>query len=438
MKTYMFIFKVLSCCAVMVMMGVAPGYCAVYSYDELNRLKMVTYDNGNQVVYNYDGAGNLLNTILMPQASPAVLAVPPTPPAEPTQPSPPVLGAGENSAVVAPSDHIPPALSLSTLASGTVTNYSTLNVTGTVSDGVTTVTVNNEAVTLRGLDFSCPVALQTGDNVITIRATDGIGSVTAETRTITLRPALHTFSVISPGDNSMVTTPFVTVTGTVDNSATVVATVNDGSPHTATIAGNGYAVSLNLSSGLNTITITVTDGAGTVVSAKRSVQYVPSALLLDIVTPVQDTQTDQQSYTVRGRVDKNITGTSVAVLFEGVSHVVTVTDEGAFTYTVPFTTEKVYPVMVTATDAGGHSATVVRSIIYGHPYKGDLSGDGLIGIGDVLMMYQHVQGHGTLTETQLSRADVAPLGPDGQPLGDGKLDIADVIILLRKSVGLGW
>jgi YD repeat-containing protein len=38
-----------------------PAYAAVYTYDGLNRLKSVTYENGLQITYNYDAAGNVLS-----------------------------------------------------------------------------------------------------------------------------------------------------------------------------------------------------------------------------------------------------------------------------------------------------------------------------------------------------------------------------------------
>jgi hypothetical protein len=34
------------------------------------------------------------------------------------------------------------------------------------------------------------------------------------------------------------------------------------------------------------------------------------------------------------------------------------------------------------------------------------------------------------------RCDVAPLGPDGKPQPDGKIDLGDVVIILRRVVGL--
>jgi uncharacterized repeat protein (TIGR02543 family) len=51
----------------------------------------------------------------------------------------------------------------------------------------------------------------------------------------------------------------------------------------------------------------------------------------------------------------------------------------------------------------------------------------------VLNMYLKIT---PTTAANCARADIAPLGADGKPLGDGKLDIYDVIGILRMSIGL--
>jgi spore coat protein A, manganese oxidase len=61
-------------------------------------------------------------------------------------------------------------------------------------------------------------------------------------------------------------------------------------------------------------------------------------------------------------------------------------------------------------------------------------------IGDVLTVLKYVTGTATLSDPQKQRADVAPLtGPNGTPVGDGVVDLGDVITILRRSVGvLKW
>ena len=58
-------------------------------------------------------------------------------------------------------------------------------------------------------------------------------------------------------------------------------------------------------------------------------------------------------------------------------------------------------------------------------------------IGDALAVLKHVIGTTALSAPQRDAADVAPLGSDGKPRGNGVVDIADVIIILRRSIGIG-
>jgi hypothetical protein len=56
-------------------------------------------------------------------------------------------------------------------------------------------------------------------------------------------------------------------------------------------------------------------------------------------------------------------------------------------------------------------------------------------ITDALVVYLLVLNNNPTT-ADIARADIAPLGVDGKPLGNGKLDIYDVIGILRMTIGL--
>jgi len=42
-----------------------------------------------------------------------------------------------------------------------------------------------------------------------------------------------------------------------------------------------------------------------------------------------------------------------------------------------------------------------------------------------------------LTPAEEIRYDVAPLGASGTPVGNGVIDVADVILVLRRIIGIG-
>lgn len=58
-------------------------------------------------------------------------------------------------------------------------------------------------------------------------------------------------------------------------------------------------------------------------------------------------------------------------------------------------------------------------------------------ISDALAVLRYTDGLADLTDVQRQHADVAPLGSDGKPLGNSIVDIADVIIILGRTLGIG-
>lgn len=67
-----------------------------------------------------------------------------------------------------------------------------------------------------------------------------------------------------------------------------------------------------------------------------------------------------------------------------------------------------------------------------NPSAGKTSPD----IVDALAVLDMVLKKTSCTAADLAHADIAPLGSDGKPKGDGKLDIYDVIGILRMLIGL--
>lgn len=58
-------------------------------------------------------------------------------------------------------------------------------------------------------------------------------------------------------------------------------------------------------------------------------------------------------------------------------------------------------------------------------------------IADALKALQTYSGTIQLTPEETIRYDVAPLAANGVPQGNGVVDVADVIMILRRSVGIG-
>jgi len=86
-----------------------------------------------------------------------------------------------------------------------------------------------------------------------------------------------------------------------------------------------------------------------------------------------------------------------------------------------------------ANNAGSSTATGFTEIVtLGH--DGDINGDGVVDVVDVLLVQQIALGVVAPTVSQLAHGDVAPL-VNGMPAPDGAIDLSDVLIIERKALG---
>jgi hypothetical protein len=259
-----------------------------------------------------------------------------------------------------------PILSISALSDGSYINTATLNITGNASAaaGIQSVTVNGQSVTVMADgSFSTALPLVTGANTVTVIATDKAGSQKSDTRTINYDPVAPLLTVPAPPDNSTSTASFVTVSGSVNETATVAVTNNLGSPQFATMSDNNFTTVVNLESGVNTITIVATDLAGNTSSAKRTVTYDTSKLTLAVTNPAQDMTTRRATIALMGTVTNSSKEITVIITMAGKSYTQRVRN-GLFKQRLTFTTPKLYPITVTAKDAAGNTSTVTRNVIY--------------------------------------------------------------------------
>jgi uncharacterized protein RhaS with RHS repeats len=66
----------MSCCVFIVSLLLlpAPGFAITYTYDVLNRLKTVSYENGGSITYSYDATGNITALAVVPDTTPPAVA----------------------------------------------------------------------------------------------------------------------------------------------------------------------------------------------------------------------------------------------------------------------------------------------------------------------------------------------------------------------------
>ena len=333
------------------------------------------------------------------------------------------------------------SLNASTLTDGAITNNATLNVAGTVTDvgsGVKSLTVNGQVATLNGDgSFSVAVTLVDGANAVTTTATDNAGNQTTDLRTITLDRTAPGLTIASPADNSIIGKNSVDVVGSVDDAnAVVAAKVNGGTPIVAAKQGTAFSVTLNLIPGTNTLDLTATDLAGNSTSAKRTIKSDTTAPTLVVSIPPQDISTTLATLTMVGSVTDVVTIPTISIAFDGQTYAPAVAGDGSFSQVLALPAIKTYAIVVTATDQAGNTNTVQRNVVKTAPaVLGDMNGDGIVDIVDVMKVLQIAVGLATARADDYAKADVAPL-KDGKPAPDGVIDVADALVLLEKAVGL--
>jgi len=256
-------------------------------------------------------------------------------------------------------DTTPPVLIVSALPDGSYTATQIQNITGSATDASPlSVTINGLTANLNGSNFSVPVTLATGANVIKVVARDSAGNETVNSRTLYFDAGKPVVTILSPMDNSFTNLADVKISGTVSE----VAKVTVAGVSAVVDAARNWTATVHLASGLNSIQIVATDLAGNTSSMKRSVTLDAVKPILSVTSPVQDIATNLSSVTITGTVsDSN--SVKVSYTLNGATVTVPVS-AGKFTFKVSLTKQGTFPVAITAADAAGNTTTATRSIIY--------------------------------------------------------------------------
>jgi hypothetical protein len=325
-----------------------------------------------------------------------------------------------------------PTLVLQTLQDGSTTNDPNLTVNGTINDVVVRVTVNGTTINIDNGTFSTLVVLEEGNNTLTVVARDNDGNEVSETRIITLDTTGPALTITIPTANSATNESAVTVSGACDDAVSVTVAVGEGSPQNAGITAGTYTISLLLDEGIHTLNVTATDAFGNSSTQTRSITIDLTAPDLAITLPNEDITVRAMPLTITGTVYDALTDVSLVLTINDQVVVPTVTGS-TFSYQLTAPEGGSYQVRAIATDLLEHSATATRNIIYS-PY-GDHDGDGTVDVADALMVLKMAV---SLETPDLARGDVAPL-VGGKPQPDGRINAADALIILRRAIGdVNW
>jgi len=323
------------------------------------------------------------------------------------------------------------------LSDKATTPDSVLSITGQIqsSNGLGTVTVNGDAATLQNDGtFRHAIRLSKGSNTIAIHAVDAVGHTTDSTRTVTMDETAPKITISTPPDNAALAASTVHVTGQVvpggtgtDAISTLTWSLGGGTVQTVVPSGGAFAFDLTPGMGLNHLELTATTVAGKKSQAKATFLQ-QSAFSLAITDPAKDISTTESSYLLKGTIADSSTPVTATITLGSQQYTPTVTG-GVFQQALTLDANKVWPVLVSAKDGQNRTLTVQRNIIRIPLSVPTFSMD------DASAAARFTSGAATPGSTDLSKYDVAPL-VSTVPLGDGKIDIEDLVVIFRKAMGL--
>ena len=297
----------------------------------------------------------------------------------------------------------------------------------TDANGISSVTVNNEAVECDANgNFTKEVTLRGGANDITITVKDSVGNAVSETKRVICDTTDPTLTV----DNvpTLLNTTKVTVSGTTSDTYFDKLTING---TTVTVeSDNKFSKEVSLTEGSNTITFKATDKAG-------NMTVVTKTVTSDVTKPTLNTTTlppttDNNSTIVSGNVQD--TNNIESVIVNGKP--VTVNPDGSFNTDVNLT-EGNNTVTIVVTDKAGNTTTKTENVIYDSapPTLTVDKIDSLTGSQNITVSGKVEDANG-ITSVTVNGVE-ATVNPDGTFSADITLDGENNIIeiVTKDSVG---
>ncbi len=323
-------------------------------------------------------------------------------------------------------DAAKPVVAIAVPVDNSFTSNATLVINGSVNIA-STVTVAGVPAVVEGNNWSATVELVPGVNTIEVVATDLSGSSSSVKRSITFDSAKPVLAVMTPVQDVAVNVPNVLISGTVsDTTATTVEyAVNGSTPLVVPVTAGTYSFNVDFAAeGNYPVTVTAKDAAGNVSTIVRTVIYdmTPPSLTLAQVNGVMPVK-------LSGTVEA---GSSVVVKDGSLQVGSVVVANGSWTADLAGVMYSPDALLVIATDAAGNSTS--KTITYSFP-DGTLNANSKPTVQDALRAIRIVVNGLTPTAQELAHYDIGPL-VGGKPNPNGKIEIVDAILILRKALGL--
>lgn len=322
-----------------------------------------------------------------------------------------------------------PVVTVSSPVDNSFVSNAELRLTGSVDKPSAVTVAGVPAVVDADNNWSATVALVAGINTIEIIATDLNGNKSTLKRSVTLDAVKPNLAITQPAQDVALNVPNVLLAGTVSDSTVVSLdySVNGAAAVAASVVDGAYSFNIDFAAeGNYAVTLTAKDSAGNVSTVVRNVIYdvTPPVLALDQVNGVMPEK-------ISGSVEANAT----VVVKDGSKLIATATTDGSGIWVADLKGVSYSPdsLLVVAQDAAGNSTS--KTLTYSFP-DGTMEGAGKPTIKDALAAMRLVVNKTVQpTAQQLAHYDVGPL-VDGRPNPNGKIDIVDAILILRKALGM--
>ncbi len=321
-----------------------------------------------------------------------------------------------------------PIITVSTPADNSYTNKSKIVINGTLDKEATVKVAGIPAIKdpANSLAWTAEVVLTAGLNTILIEATDLYNNTSGIKRSITLDTTAPELAIKDPAQDISTKSPNLTVSGSVtdNNSITMVSSIN-GIVKPVSVTNGAFSFNVDFNQeGTYPVTLMATDAAGNVTTATRTLIY-------DITPPALTVEPAAAAYPTKlsGTVE---TGASIVVKNGDTAIGNVAVNAPAWSADLTGINYDPANLTVMATDAAGNST--VKTLFFQFP-DGDLDGDSRVTVADALRAIRIVVNGLNPTAQELAHGDIGPL-LNGKPNPNGRIDLVDAILILRKAVGM--
>jgi hypothetical protein len=324
-------------------------------------------------------------------------------------------------------DAAKPIISIQSPFDNSYTSNNVLTIKGSV-DKPSIVTVAGVPVVVESGVWSAVVDLLAGVNTVEVVATDLYGNSSSEKRSITFDNVKPSLAITSPAQDVAVNAPNTSISGVVTGVSAVALeyTVNGNTVAVPVDSTGHYSFNVDfVAEGSYPIALTAKDPAGNSSTVVRTVLYdmTPPVLTLDQVSGVMPEK-------ISGTVES---GSSVAVYEADVKKGSVQIVDGNWNADLAGITYNSDDIKVVATDAAGNSSS--KTLVYNFPDGAAINDNGKPTVADALRAIRIVVNQLVPTAKELAHYDIGPL-VNGKPNPNGKIELVDAILILRKSLGL--